>query len=98
GNFVPVHLLRRNERHAIQSVRALNLLIHTVQARERFLFVVRELDTRNAQCETMSDAGQRSKRRKIFSRKLTRVHLPEVVVREERFVSTGCRISAWFNS
>jgi hypothetical protein len=41
----------------------------------------------------MNDAGQRAERRKLFSRKLTCVHLPEVVVRE-RLVCTGSRMPA----
>jgi hypothetical protein len=42
----------------------------------------------------VNDVVQRAERRKLFSRKLTCVHLPEVVVRDEVLVRTGGRVPA----
>ena len=66
--------------------------MNAVQASEGLHLVVRHLDARDAQGKAMNDVGQRAQRRELFSRELTRVHLPEVVVvRVVRVVVwTGC--------
>ena len=74
-----------------------DLPMNAVQSRKSFRFIMRHLDTRDTQSETMNDLGQRTERRKLFSRKLTRAHLPEVV-RVVRLVSTRVRVPAPFSS
>jgi hypothetical protein len=63
-----------------------NFSMNDIQARERFRLVVRHLNARHPQGETVNDLGQRAQRRELFSRKLILVHLPEVVVRVVRVV------------
>ena len=74
--------------------------MNAIQAGERFRFVVRHLDARHAEGETMYDLRQRAERGKLFSRKLTFAHLlPDVVrVVVRVFVSIGGRLPARFNS
>ena len=81
-----VHLLGGNERRAAESMSLSGFAMNGVQPSERFHFIVRELDIGDTQGETVNDVVQRAERRKLFSRKLTGVHLPEVVVRDEVLV------------
>ena len=74
-----------------------NLPMNAIQPRERFGFVIRHLEAGDAQGEAVDHVGPRTERRKLFSRKLTGVHLLEVVVRVVRVVvliCAGCRIPA----
>ena len=91
-----VYLLRGHERRAAESMFPSNFPMNAVQPRERFHFIVRHLELGDTQCETVNDVVQRVERRELLSRKLTCVHLPEVV-REERVVPTGVRIPARFS-
>ena len=95
-NALSVHLLRGNERRTAESVFPSDLPMNTVQPSERFHFIVRHLDIGDTQCETVNDVVQRAKRRELLSRKLTCVHLLEVVW-EERRVWTDVRVPAPFN-
>jgi hypothetical protein len=78
-NARSMHLLRGNERRATQSMFSSDFAVNAVQPSERFHFIVRHLDVRDTQRETVNDILQRAERRELFSRKLTCVHLPEVV-------------------
>lgn len=63
----------------------------SVQASERFRLIARNLDTRDTQSESVSDARQRVQRGKLFGQPLSRAHLPEVVrVVRVLVVWTGC--------
>lgn len=86
GDAIAVHLLRGKERCGAESMLRSDFPMNTVQTRERFRFVVRHLDTGDTQGEAMNDLGQRTQRREMFGRKLTGVHLPDVVVRVVRVV------------
>ena len=79
-------LLGGNERHVSETMFAANFPMNAVKPRKRFRFVVRHLDAGYAQREAMNDARQNTQRWKLFSRKLTIAHLPEVVVRVVRVV------------
>src|SRR5438552_1229612 len=82
-----VYLLRCDERRAAESMSLSNFTMNAVQPSKRFQFIVRHLDTRDAQGESVNDVGQRAERGEVLSQKLTCVHLLEVA-REERLVST----------
>jgi len=97
ADALSMHLLRGNERRAAEPMSPPDFPVNAVQPGERFLFIVRHLDICDTQGETVDDPRQTGERRKLFSRKLTCVHLPEVV-RVERSVPTGFRIPAPFNS
>jgi hypothetical protein len=86
-----VYLLRGHERRAAEPVFSPDFPMNTIQSSQRFHLVVRHLDAGDAQSESVNGVGQRSKRLEMFSRKLTCVHLPEVVrvVRVVRLTSTG---------
>lgn len=84
-----VHLLRGHERRVTEPVFSSDFPMNAVQARERLHFVVRHFDAGNTLDETVNDVGQHAERRKMFSRKLTLVHLPELV-RVVLVVRTGC--------
>lgn len=84
GAAISMNLLRRNERRGAEAILSSNFPMNAVQTRERFRLVERHLDARHTQRETVRDLGQRIQRREMFSRKLTLVHLPEVVVRVVR--------------
>jgi hypothetical protein len=97
GDIFSMNLLRGNERQISDPVFAADFPVHSVQPRERFRLIVRHLETRDAQRETVNDLGQRLQRRELFSRKLTLAHLPDVVVRVVRvvvLVGTGGRLPA----
>jgi hypothetical protein len=95
GDIFSMDLPRGHERQISEPVSAADFSMHCIQAREGFRLVVRELDARDTQRETMNDLGQRIQRRELFSRKLTFVHLPDVVVRVVRVVVvTGGRLPA----
>lgn len=81
-----VYLLSGNERGAAKSMSLSDFAMNGVQPRERFHFIVREIDIRDTQGETVNDVVQRAERRKLFNRKLACAHLPEVVVRDEVLV------------
>ncbi len=85
-DLFPVDLLRGNERHPSETMFTADFLVHAVERGERGCLVVRHLDTGHAQGESMNDARQRAQRLELFSRKLTVVHLPELVVRVVRVV------------
>lgn len=74
-----MHLLRGYERRTVEPVFSPDFPMNPVQSSQRFHFVVRHLDAGNTQSETVNDTGQTLQHRKMFSRKLTRVHFPEVV-------------------
>ena len=82
-----VHLLRCDERRVAESIFLSDFTMNAVQPSKRFQFIVRHLDTRDAQGESVNDVGQRAERWELLSQKLTCVHLLEIV-REERLVST----------
>jgi hypothetical protein len=86
SDAVSVNLLRGNKRSGAERMLSANFSMNDIQARERFRLVVRHLNARHAQGETVNDLGQRAQRRELFSRKLIPVHLPEVVVRVVRAV------------
>ena len=94
---ISMHLLRGDERHAVEAMFLPDLPMNTVQPSERFHLIVRDFDLGDTQGETVNGVGQRAERWELFSRKLTCVHLPEVV-RVERLVWTGVRFPAPFNS
>ena len=96
SDALSVDLLRGDERRAAESMSPPDFPVNAVQPSERFRFVVRQLDIGDTACEAVHDVVQCIERRELFSRKLTCVHLPEVV-REERLVSTGFLIPAPFN-
>jgi hypothetical protein len=81
-----VHLLGGNERRTAESMSLSDFAMNGVQPGEGFYFIVRELDIGDTQGETVNDIVERAERRKLFNRKLTCVHLPEVVVRDEVLV------------
>jgi hypothetical protein len=86
-----MHLLRGDERRAAEPVGFSDFPMNAVQACERLHFVMRHFNAGNAQGETVHQFRQRAERRKLFSRELTCVHLPEVVVRVRVVVvRTGC--------
>ena len=60
--------------------------MNTIQSLERLRFVVRHLDPRHAQGETVRELRQRAEGGKLFSRKLILAHLLPVVVRVVRVV------------
>ena len=78
-NVRSMHLLRGNERCVAESMCPSDFAVNAVQPSERFHFIVRHLDVRDTQGETVNDIRQRAERRELFSRKLPGVHLPEVV-------------------
>jgi hypothetical protein len=80
-NLFSVDLLRGNERQLSETVFAADFPMHAVQPGERFRFVLRHLEAGHAQRESVNDARQCAQGLKLFSRKLTVAHLPEVVVR-----------------
>ena len=99
SDLVPVDLLRGDEWHISKTTLAANFSVDTVQARERFRLVVRHLEARHAQGESVHDTRQRAEDGKLFSRKLTLAHLPEGIVRVVRVVvvvllGTGGRFPA----
>jgi hypothetical protein len=96
GDIFAMDLLRRYEREISEPMFVADSPMHSVQARERFRFVVGYLDARHAQGETVNSLGQRLQLRELFSRKLTSAHLGDVVVRVVRVVVvwTGCRLPA----
>lgn len=88
-----MHLLRGNERRAAEPVCSPDFPMNAVQPGERLHFVMRHFDSGDTQGKTVNQIRPRAERRKMFSRELTCVHLPEVVVRE-RVVCTGSRMPA----
>src|SRR5436190_6347880 len=91
-----VYLLRSDERRVVESLCASDFSVNAIQSSERFQLIVRHLEIRDAQGESVNDVGQRAERRELLSQKLICVHLLELV-REECFVPTGLRIPAPFN-
>ena len=79
GNFVPVDLLGRDERHRGDPLPSANLSMDVVQPRERLRFVVRHLDARHPQGETVNNLRQRAERGEMFDRKRSFAHLLPVV-------------------
>src|ERR1043166_4686624 len=88
-----MHLLSGNERRAAEPVFSPNFTMNAIQARQRFHFVVRHLQAGNTQSEAVNDIGPRLQRRKMLSRELTLVHLPELVLLV-LVAWTGCRLPA----
>jgi hypothetical protein len=86
SDAIAVDLLGGDKRRGAKAVLAPNFSMHAIQAGERFGFVVRHLDPRHPQSETVRYLLQRTERCKLFSRKLTLVHLLPVVVRVVRVV------------
>ena len=86
GDIFSMDLLRGKERQIGEPVFAADFPMHSVQPRESLRLVVRHLDPRDAQRKPVNDLGERVQRRELFSRKLTLVHLPDVVVRVVRVV------------
>jgi hypothetical protein len=76
GDLFSMDLLGGDEGPISEPVFAANFPMHSVQPRESFRLVVRHLDPRDTQCETVNDPGQRLQRRELFSRELTLTHLP----------------------
>ena len=60
--------------------------MHPVEPREGFRLIVRHLDARHAQRESVDNLGQRLQWRELFSRALNLVHFGDVVVRVVRVV------------
>ena len=81
SDSLSVHLLRGEERSSAEPVGFSDFPMNAVQARERLHFVMGHFNAGDAQGETMHQIRQRAERRELFSRELTCVHLPEVVVR-----------------
>ncbi len=79
ADTVSMHLLGSYERRLAESMRRAYFAVNAVEPREHLCLVVRYVKTGDTQCETMNDAVQRAERRELFSRKLTCVHLLEVV-------------------
>src|SRR5436190_3251642 len=99
ADTLSVHLLRCDERRAAESMCSSDFTMHAIQPSERLQFIVRHLDIRDAQGESVNDVGQRAERWELLSQKLTCVHLLEVA-REECLVSTdltGFLVPAPFN-
>lgn len=57
SNSITVHLLRRNERRGTESMLPSNFQMNAVQSRKRFRFIMRHLNARDTQSETMNDLG-----------------------------------------
>ncbi len=91
-----MHLLRSNERHPGKTMFAADFSMDAVQPRERFRFAVRHFEAGHPHREAVDNVRQPAQHRKMFSRKLTVAHLPEVVVRVVRVVRvvTGGRLPA----
>jgi hypothetical protein len=83
---ISMDLLCGNKRRSSEPMMASNIAMNAVQPRKRLYFVVRHLDARHPEGETVNDLGQRAQRRELFSRKLTVAHLLDVVVRVVRVV------------
>lgn len=92
---IPMHLLRGDEWRGAEAVLGSDFAMNAIQPGERFRFVVRHLDPRHPQGETVRDLRQSAERGELFSRKLT--HLLPVVVRVV-VRCTGGRLPARFNS
>lgn len=83
---ISVHLLGGNEGRGAEFMLPSNFPMNAVQPGKRFRPVVRHLDTGDTQGEPVNDTGPHIQRREVFSRELTFVHLPDVVVRVVRVV------------
>ncbi len=92
GDFAAMNLLRGDERFPGQAIFRSHRAMDAVETSQRFRFVLRDLDSRNAADETMDERFLRAERRKFFDRQSGTVHresgysyFPDPVWRTERF-------------
>ena len=79
GDLFPMDLLRGDERGRAELMFGANFSMNTVEPCEGFGLVVRHLEARNTERETVDDLRQRAQRREMFDRKLSFAHLLPVV-------------------
>ena len=85
-DLTAMNLLSGDERHRCDTMFAPDLAMNPIESCEHLHLIMRHLDARDTESKPVNKFRERTQRRKFLNRKLTLVHLPDVVVRVVRVV------------